>query len=267
MAVPITIIQGSDNVALSRLTMNANFTALKAASDAVTALLNPQLFTLSGVKSVVIDDSAQALSTSILTVTKGASILGNLTFGTIAANTSVVINGVGGVSISESSLSIPLGNLTVGSGATASSLLTAGGNFQLNGQFRSPGLASSQSSMISLTSTATYNITPTAVNNKYVFVSNGSTSSLSPFGLTVSLGAGATGQMIEIYHILGPSGPVRIDTTNFIGATGIGLTGPIILTRSGDKIKCLYEAPGWYLWDVEPAYMYGATSSISYTRK
>ena len=52
MAVSIQTLLGSENVGLSRLTINANFAALKAASDAVTALLDPTTFTLSGVKSI-----------------------------------------------------------------------------------------------------------------------------------------------------------------------------------------------------------------------
>jgi hypothetical protein len=264
MAVPITTIQGSDNVALSRLTINANFSALKAASDAVTALLNPSTFTLSGVKSVQIDDSAAALSSSILSVSKGASILGNLTLGTLASPTSVLVNGTGGVTLAEASLNVTLGNVTI---SAAGSLLNLGGAININGEFRSPGISTAESNMIGLTSSTTYSINPTGYN-KYVFLSNGSTASIAVPGLTASLGVGATGQVVELYHVKGPSGSVYIDTTNFVG-----LTGPITMTETGDKIKCIYEGGSWYLWDANPAFIYSAgatgataTASLSYTR-
>ena len=263
MAVPITTILGSDNVALSRLTINANFAALKAASDALTALLNPTSFSISGIKSIQVDDSASALSSSIFSVSKGATILGNVTLGTVGSPTSVLLNGSGGFTLSEASINLTLGSLSLNS---VSSLMTLQGGISLAGSFRSPGISNAQSNQIGLTSSTTFTISPVAYN-KYIFVTNGSTASIAPYGLTAALGTGATGQVVEIFHVKGPSGSVHIDTTNFTG-----LSGPINLSETGDKIKCIHEGGSWYLWDVQPVAIYGATagatasSSITYTR-
>jgi hypothetical protein len=247
MAVSITTIQGSDNVGLSRLTINANFAALKAASDAVTALLDPTTASLSGVKSVQIDNAASALSSSIFSVSKGASILGNMTLGTIGASTSVSIRGTGGVSISEGSLSIGAGNLSM----VSTSLLT-GGNVSVVGEKRAPGLATAFTNTIGLTGNASVAV----ATKKYIILSNASPSAT---GLTATLQSGsADGQVVEIYHVLGASGgPVSINTSNFVG-----LTGGIQMTVTGDKLECIYDSGNWYLWD----FTMGATSSIVITR-
>ena len=262
MAVSITTIQGTDNVALSRLTINSNFSALKAASDAVTALLDPSTYTLSGVKSIQVENSASPLSATILSVGKGAAIMGNLTLGTVAQPTTVSIIGTGGVSIASSSITIGTGNLSLSS---ETSLLSLGGNMSIAGQYRSTGLSMSKSNMISLTASSTPVSVAGAYNNKYVFVTNGSTASTAPLGVSCSLVEGTAGQVIEIYHVLGPSGPVKIDTTNFTG-----LTGPIQLNCEGDVIKCVYEGGYWNLWEAIPAeFATGPTysvPSIEYTR-
>jgi hypothetical protein len=270
MAVPITTIQGSDNVALSRLTINANFSALKSASDAVTALLNPTTYTLSGVKSVQIDDAAVSLSSSILSVSKGATILGNLTLGTLASATSVLINGTGGVTIAEGSLSLGATTSTLSAGGN----LTVGGSSLFSGMIRKPGISNAEAFMLGTTGPSTITVSPSNPNyTKYVFLTNGATGSTA--GMTASIAPGATGQVLEIYHVLGPAGGVvNIDTTsNFgVGGTGVGLTGPITMTRNGDVVKLVYEG-GWYLWEAIPSTVYGATgsgatapTSISYTR-
>lgn len=261
MAVSITTIQGTDNVALSRLTINANFSALKAASDAVTALLDPSTYILSGVKSVQIDNSAVALSSTILSVSKSASILGNLTLGSLAQATTVTINGTGGVSLLNSSLTLGSGSLTMSS---TSSLLTQNGNFLLGGQYRSTGLNTAYSNIVSLTTEGTTAVTVTGTyNNKYLFMTNGSTASYASTGLTASLSAGTNGQVVEIFHVKG-EGPVNISTTNFWGMeSGV----PIVMTETGDKVTCVYENGSWFLWNVDPLYT-GTTGigSITYSR-
>ena len=55
MAVSITTILGTDSLASSRLTINSNFSALKSAVDAVTALLDPTTYSISGIKSITIN--------------------------------------------------------------------------------------------------------------------------------------------------------------------------------------------------------------------
>lgn len=254
MAVSIQTLLGSENVGLSRLTLNANFAALKAASDAVTALLDPTTLTLSGIKSVTIDNSALGLSSAILSVSKGALILGDLTLGTIGASTSVAIRGNGGINISEGSLTIGVGNLSLSS----SSLLTSG-NVSIVGEKRAPGLAAAFAATIGLTNDAA--VTALSVSTlKYIIISNGGTGASALAGLEASLVSGSSGQELELYHTLGASaGPVKIATSNFAG-----LTGSIILTATGDKIKCIYEGTSWYLWDYTTGTP-GATS-ISITR-
>jgi len=240
MAVSIQTLLGSENVGLSRLTINANFAALKAASDAVTALLDPTTFTLSGVKSIQVDNSALPLSSAILSVSKGASILGNVVLGTVGASTSVSIRGTGGVNISEGSLIIGVGDLTL----SATSLLTAG-NVSIVGEKRSPGLSTAITNTVGLTNDAA--VTPISVTGlKYLIISNGGTGASAISGLRASLNAGSNGQELEIYHILGASaGPVKISTTGFAGLTGTDIT----MTVTGDKIKCIYDSGSWYLWD------------------
>lgn len=253
MAVSITTIQGSDNVGLSRLTINANFAALKAASDSVTALLDPTTSTISGIKSVQIDNAASALSSAILSVSKGASILGNLTLGTIGASTSVSIRGTGGVSITEGSLSVSLGNITLSS---SSSVLSVGGAISMVGEKRIPGIATAFTNTVSLTASST---AVPVTGLKYVVITNGSTASTAVAGLTASLNAGSAGQEIEVYHTKGASGPVLISTSNFAG-----LTGGISLSETGDKIRCVYEGSSWYLWDYVTSVP--GTASIGFTR-
>jgi hypothetical protein len=250
MSVPITTIQGSDNVGLSRLTINTNFAALKAASDAVTNLLNPDTFTLSGVKSVTIDDTAQPLSSSILSVTKGASILGNVTLGTIGQSTTVTVNGNGGIVFSEGALTISLGDFVVDSGTSEARF---DGALKSAGEYRVPLVSSAFSGAIGLTgaASATLNVS----QKRFIVISSAVSSA---FGLTASLPAGATGQELQIYHVL-DQGPVRIDAANFQG-----LTGSIVLNQTGDLIKCYYDSTSWYLWDYTTGTP-GATS-VSFNR-
>jgi hypothetical protein len=219
MSVPITTIQGSDNVGLSRLTINTNFAALKAASDEVTALLDPSTLTLSGIKSVTIDDTSLPLTSAILAVSKGASILGVVTLGTIGASTSVLINGNGGVALSEANLTIALGNFDLQS---ATSLADLGGHLNLDGELRLPGVSTAFASSIGLTSATPYAIPVSS--KKYLVVTNGATNSAAPFGLTASLQTGSAGQVVELYHVAGASGPVRLSwqTTN---ATSVSING------------------------------------------
>jgi len=252
MAVSIQLLSGSDNVGLSRPIINANFSALKAAADASAALLNPSTSVLSGIKSVQVDNTALSLSSTILSISKSATVLGNMTLGTISASTNLTINGTGGVSISEGSLQLTTGNVTL---AGISSLLTINGGINIVGEKRAPGLATAFLNTIGLTSTTTVNIVPSGL--KYVIITNGATSSDAVFGLTASLSAGTVGQEVEIYHVAGPSGPTRIDASNFYG-----LSGSIVMTKTGDKIKCIYEGSSWYLWDFTP----GATASITFNR-
>ena len=68
MSVTITTIQPQDSIASSRLTLNSNFSALKAGIDAVQVLLDPTTSVLSGVKSATINDNAVSSSTTIFQV-------------------------------------------------------------------------------------------------------------------------------------------------------------------------------------------------------
>lgn len=252
MSVPITIMAGSDNVGLSRLTINTNFAALKAASDAVTALLNPTTLVLSGIKAVTIADSGLGLSASILNVANGASILGNVILGSTAS--SVRFRGAGGISIEElgNNLTIAQADLDMQS---ATSLADFGGHLNLDGELRLPGVSTAFASQVGLTSTDTTSVPVSAL--KYMVITNGATSAAATYGLTASLQAGSAGQVLELYHAQGASGPVRISTTNFYG-----LTGAVVLTQTGDRLKCIYNGSSWYLWD----FTQGATSSIAITR-
>lgn len=242
--VSITTMQGSDNVGLSRLTINSNFAALKAAADGVMALLDPIALTLSGIKSLSIDDASASLSSSILNVSKGGTILGNFIVGTTGQSTSVTMNGTGGFYIVQS-------NLYLGSGSAylASNSLLQAGNLSVVGEKRAPGFAQSLtgSNYVSLTGPV-YSAPVQGV--KYLIFTNGVTAGSGLTGLTASLQAGSQGQEVEIFHVRGASGgPVWIDTTNFSNASGIGLTGGIKMTLSGDKIRCVYDGAAWYMFD------------------
>lgn len=262
MAVSITTILGTDSLASSRLTINSNFSALKSAVDAVTALLDPTTYSISGIKSITINDAALTFSNTILSVGKGSSLLGNVIMGTTGASTTVLVNGTGGFTIVDSNLNMTNGNFNLNG---SSSIMTLAGNFSLAKENRMPGVATAFSGLISLTSTTTYSVPVTGL--KYVIIKNGSTASFAPNGLTAALGSGSTGQVIEIYHSAGPSGSVKLQTNNFTG-----VTGSIVLSKTGDMIKTIWDSGSWYLWDYTPAYTYGATagatatSSITFTR-
>lgn len=237
MALSITTIQGSDNVGLSRLTINTNFAAVKAVSDAVTALLDPDAQSLTGIKLLQVDNAASALSSAIFSVSKSATILGNLSTGSVGASTSVSIKGTGGVSVDSGNLTVGLGNVTL---SGTSSLLNANGAVSFNGEIRVPGVATAFINTVGLTSSTTTSIPVAGL--KYIVVS---TVAPNATGLTATLTNGTQGQEIEIYHAIGASGaPVFIDATNFVG-----LTGRITMQATGDKIKCIYDTTGWYLWD------------------
>jgi hypothetical protein len=254
MAVTITTLQPQDSLATSRLTLNSNFAALKAGIDSVQLLLNPTTSVLSGVKSATINDSAVPLSSTIFQVGKGSSLLGNVTMGTIGATTSVLINGNGGVTLSNSSLTLTTGNITL---SGSSSLFSTAGDVSISREFRLPGSATAFASIIGLTSTSTTNIA--VADKKYVVVRNDSTTA----GLTASLSSGNLGQVVEIFHILGASGfPVNIDALNFSG-----LTGGITMNNTGDTLKCVYDGTAWYLWSHAPSSFAtgGTTSSITFT--
>jgi hypothetical protein len=251
MAVTITTIQPQDALASSRLTINSNFAALKAGVDSLQVLLDPTTFILSGVRSCTINDNNVSFSTSIFQVGKGSSLLGNVIMGTTGASTSVLINGNGGVTIDQSSITLTTGNLTLSS---ASSVATFGGDISVGKEFRAPGLATAFGSVTGLISSVSITVT----DLKYLVISNASTTG----GHTASLSAGAAGQVLEIFHQIGASAfPVYIDTTNFSG-----LTGPITLTATADTLKCVYDGAAWYLMNYSPSSFAtgGTTSSITF---
>jgi hypothetical protein len=252
MAVTITTIQPQDALSSSRLTINSNFAALKSGVDSLQVLLNPTTFILSGVRSGTINDNTVTFSTSIFQVGKGSSLLGNVIMGTTGASTSVLINGNGGVTIDQSSITLTTGNLVL---SNASSIATFGGDISIGKEFRAPGLATAFGSVTGLTSTTTVTVT----DLKYLVISNASTTG----GQTASLSNGAAGQVLEIFHQIGASAfPVYIDTVNFSG-----LTGSIILTATADTIKCVYDGAAWYLMNYSPSSFAtgGTTSSITFT--
>ena len=257
MAVTITTIQPQDSLAASRLTLNSNFTALKAGVDAVQALVDPSTLTIQGIKAATINNGSVSTSTTVFQVGQGSSLLGNVIMGTTGASTSVLVNGNGGFTIDQSSLTLNTGNLTL---SGASSVGTFGGSISITGELRLPGSATAFSSVIGLTSSPT---TVSVTGLKYVVISNTSITA----GLTASLANGTPGQVVEIFHMLGASGfPVIIDTLNFAG-----LTGGIFLTQTADTLRCVYDGASWYLWNYSPSSFAtvpggGATgSSITFT--
>ena len=256
MAVTITTIQPQDSIASSRLTLNSNFAALKAGVDSLQVLLNPSTSVLAGVKSATINDSAVASSTTIFQVGKGSALLGNVIMGTTGASTSILVNGSGGVTVDQSSVTLTSGNLTL---SGSSSLGSFAGHVSIGKEIRLPGVATAFSAVFGLTSST--GTTITTGDRKYVILRNDGIAA----GLTASLSAGNSGQVIEIYHIKGASGyPVYVNASNFYG-----LTGSITLTQTGDTIKCVYDSPYWYLWNYAAssfATAGGSTaSSISFT--
>lgn len=256
MAVTITTIQPQDSIASSRLTLNSNFTALKAGTDALQILLDPSTSILSGVKSAIINDNAVSSSSIIFQVGKGSALLGNVIMGTTGASTSVLINGNGGITVDQSSVTLTNGNLIL---SGANSLVSLAGSLSLTKEIRLPGSAAAFSAIIGLTNSISTSINVT--DRKYIVLKNNSILA----GLTASLNAGSLGQVVEIFHILGPSGfPVNIDALNFSG-----LTGGISLTRTGDTLKCVYDGAAWYLWNYSSASFatsVGATiSSVKFT--
>lgn len=255
--VTITTIQPQDSIASSRLTLNSNFSALKAGIDNVQVLLDPSTSILTGVKSGTINDSTLPLSNVIFQVGKSAVIAGNVTMGTIQASSSVLINGVGGVTISESSLTLTVGNIRL---SGVSSLADFKGHLNVANEVRLPGLATAFSAIIGLTSATTTTINVS--NLKYLVISN---ASLSATGLTASLLNGNLGQVLEIYHTIGQGGgPVNFTTNNFQG-----LTGSLTMKASGDTLKCVYDGTKWYLMSYSAASFAtaaGATvSSVKFT--
>lgn len=246
MAVTITTIQPQDSIASSRLTLNSNFAALKSGVDSLQVLLDPTTFVLSGVKSATINDNAVSSSTVIFSVGKGSSLLGNVIMGTTGASTSVLINGNGGITVDQSSVTLTNGNLTLSS---ATSLASMGGHLSVAKELRLPGSAAAFSSIIGLTSTS--GTTLTVTDKKYIVIRNDSIAA----GLTASLNTGSPGQVVEIFHILGASAfPVYIDSLNFSG-----LTGNISLTKTGDTLKCVYDGASWVMWSYSAA-SFGLTS-------
>jgi hypothetical protein len=252
MAVTITTIQPQDSLASSRLTLNSNFASLKAGIDSVQVLLNPSTSILSGVKSATINDNAVPFSTSIFQVGKGSSLLGNTILGTVGASTSVLINGTGGVTVDQSSVTLTNGNLNLSS---STSLANFSGNVSVSKELRLPGLATAFSSMTGLTGSTTINV----ATMKYLVISNVSTTGAQ----TATLSAGTNGQVLEIYHKAGTPGfPVNISALNFQG-----LTGSITMHNTADTLKCVYDGTKWYLMNHSPSSFAtgGATSSITFT--
>jgi len=255
MAVTITTIQPQDSIASSRLTLNSNFASLKAGVDSLQVLLDPTTAILTGVKSATVNDSAVPTSTTIFQVGKGSALLGNVIMGTTGASTSVLVNGTGGYTIDQSSLTLTSGNLTL---SGSSSLASLAGHLSVAKELRVPGVATAFAAVFGLTGNATISV----ADRKYIIVRNDGIAT----GLTATLSAGsATGQMIEIYHIRGASGfPINFSTTNVYG-----LTGSLTMKDTGDTIKMVYDSPYWYLWNYSPssfATAGGATvSSITFT--
>ena len=254
MAVSITTLQATDSLASSRLTLNSNFSVLKAGVDAVQLLLDPTTSILSGVKSATINDAAVSLSTTIFQVGKGSSLLGNVIMGSTGASTSVLINGNGGVVIDKSSLGINIGNLTVSSSTSVSSF---GGSLSVTNENRLPGIAVAFSAIIGLTSASAVAV----ADKKYIVLRNDSITA----GMTASLNSGTNGQTLKILHVLGASGvPVYVNASNFSG-----LTGSVTLQKTGDSIDIVYDGASWFLLSYSAA-SFGSTagatvSSVQFT--
>ena len=248
MSVTITQIQPSDAIASSRLTLNSNFSALQAGINAVQLLLDPTAAVLQGVKSATINDNSQSFNTSIFIVGKGSSLLGNVIMGTTGASTSVLVNGNGGVSFTNSSLTLGTGNLSLSS---SSSVASFAGNVVVSNELDLPGVATAFSGVVSLTGPTTI---ATVAGLKYLVLSNNSTVS----GVTASFPAGSSGQALNVFQLLGASGyPLLINTTNFYG-----LTGSIQMTNTGDTFTAVYDGGKWYLWNYSPAsFAQGGTAS------
>lgn len=254
MSVTITTIQPQDSLASSRLTLNSNFAAIKAGVDSVQVLLDPTTFILSGVKAATINDNAVPFTSSIFQVGKGSSLLGNVIMGTTGASTSVLINGTGGVTVNQSSLTLNTGSVIL---AGASSLLSTVGHLNVGKEIRLPGLATAFSGLVGLTAPTVINV----ASLKYLVISNAGITGPN----TATLSAGTLGQVLDIFHIVGASGyPLDIDAGNFTG-----LTGSIEMTSTNDTLKCIYDGTTWYLMNYSAASFAtagGATaSSITFT--
>lgn len=247
MAITITTIQPQDSLAASRLTLNSNFATIKAGVDSLQSLLDPTTYVLTGVKSATINNAAVSFTTSIFQVGKGSSLLGNVIMGTVGATTSVSIRGTGGVVLTQSSLTLTSGNLVL---TSATSTATLGGNLSIGKELRTPGISTAFSAKVGLTAGTTIS----TAGLKFLVVGNS-----GPTGPHVAtLSAGNTGQVLEIYHSLGASATtVQISTSNFYG-----LTGGILLTKTGDTLRCIYEGTSWYLMNYSPA-SFGATSGAT----
>jgi hypothetical protein len=121
MAVTITEILETDEIAASRITLNNNFSALKSAVDTITGTY---LDTTSGdltVNSATVQKlSTDPYTTVGLTVENSGSVVGNLGVGqTLTTNSLVVTNGVtvsgGNISLTNSANKISTtGGLSVG---------------------------------------------------------------------------------------------------------------------------------------------------------
>ena len=252
MAVTITTIQPTDSIASSRLTLNSNFSALQSGINSVQLLLDPVASVLSGVKSATISNLAVSYSVSVFSVGQGSALQGNLITGTIGASTSVLMNGNGGVTIDQSTLTLNSGNLVL---SNSSSLLTVGGDISVSQEFRLPGIAAAFAAIVGMTANTTINV----ANLKYLIIKNNSTT----VGLTATIGAGNLGQVLRISHALGASGKgAFINASNFSG-----LTGSIAMYKSGDSINAIYDGTAWYLTSYSAASYAagGATSSVTFT--
>lgn len=130
MAVTITEILETDEIAASRITLNNNFSALKAAVDTVT---DTYLDTTTGdlsVNSATIQKLATDPFTTVgLTVENSASIVGNLGVGqTTTTNSLVVTNGI----------TVSGGNISLTNSANK---ISSTGGFSVAGSFVQPGFS------------------------------------------------------------------------------------------------------------------------------
>ena len=82
----ITLIQGTDSLSASRVTLNDNFTAINNELNQVTALLDPVTGNLTGVAAAEVDSllvdggSAAEFATTGNTLTADTDVDGNITF-------------------------------------------------------------------------------------------------------------------------------------------------------------------------------------------
>lgn len=252
MALNIQVIQGSDGVAASRLTINNNFSVLKGAASALLSFLNTDTGALSGLSSASISNTAVSLSTSVLGVGNSALIAGNLSLGTEGQSTGLTVLGTGGVNITNGDATLGNGNLSLNS---TSNGLSVKGFIKNEGEIRNIGVVASFTAPKDLN----VDISPIQVSGlKYVVLKNSNTTQSK----TTTIAAGTQGQILDIVLYNSSNTYREVGITNVVvkGSTDTTTVG---LSQSGDRITVVYEGNTWYLLTATPISLLTSSNSIT----